>query len=39
MAKRENWSRPRLNDYVNDPELCQIELPANNMSHRFEAPR
>ena len=21
MAKRENWSRQRLNDYVNDPEL------------------
>jgi hypothetical protein len=39
MARQENWSRQQLYDYINNPDLYQIELPANNLSHRFEAPR
>lgn len=35
----EGWSRARLNDELNDPDLYQIEDPIENMSHRWEMPR
>jgi HNH/ENDO VII superfamily nuclease with conserved GHE residues len=35
----ENWSRERLSDYINNPDIWQIENAANNLSHRFELPR
>lgn len=35
----EGWSREQLIEFVNNPDLYQIELPANNLSHRFELPR
>lgn len=38
-ALSEGWSRERLNTFVNDPSLYQVELPRNNLSHRFEMPR
>ncbi|MBO3103419.1 GH-E family nuclease [Cellulomonas fengjieae] len=34
----QGWSRDQLNDYVNDPNLFQIERPENNWSHRYEMP-
>jgi HNH/ENDO VII superfamily nuclease with conserved GHE residues len=33
------WTRAQLNDYVNNPDLYQIEDPANNMSHQYEMPK
>ncbi len=38
-AAAEGWTRQELVDYVNNPDLYQIELPANNLSHRYEMPR
>jgi len=38
-AAAEGWTRQELNDYVNNPDIFQIELPANNLSHRYEMPR
>jgi hypothetical protein len=38
-ATSEGWTRQQLSDYVNNPDMYQIELPSNNLSHRFEAPK
>ena len=36
-AARLGWTDQELNDYVNNPDLYQIEDPASNMSHKYEA--
>lgn len=36
-AARLGWTAQELDDYVNNPDLYQIEDPASNMSHRHEA--
>ena len=39
-ARARNMTQQQLNDWVNShPEWFQIESPANNVSHKFEAPR
>jgi RHS repeat-associated protein len=38
-AAAEAWSRQELNDFVNNPDIWQIETPANNLSHLFEMRR
>ena len=36
-SSRLNWTERELSDYVNNPDLYQIEDPASNMSHKYEA--
>lgn len=37
MAKRKGWTMGQLREFVNNPDLYQIEDPSSNMSRRFEA--
>ncbi|MFT3943204.1 MAG: GH-E family nuclease [Ancrocorticia sp.] len=36
-AKRMNWSADQLKEWINNPDLYQIEDPSSNRSHKFEA--
>lgn len=36
-AIRLGWTKQELREYVNNPDLYQIEDPTSNMSHRYEA--
>ena len=39
IAREQGWSREQVIEYENNPSHYQIEDPASNMSHRYEAPR
>ena len=39
QAAAEGWTRLELIEYINNADIWQIELPANNLSHQFEMPR
>jgi hypothetical protein len=38
-ALNDGLSQREFNDLLNNPDLYQLELPANNLSHRYEMPR
>ena len=37
-AMEKGWTQKQFNDYMNNPDFYQIELPHNNRSHRYELP-
>ncbi len=38
-AERKGWDQKKFNDYMNNPDLFQIEDPKENMSHKHEKKR